>query len=285
MQLIYKMLKPSSQRTRHFTIIRKFLNISKRGTKSTSATSSTAASVQGPEIEHNDIGIGTQDDVESQQKIIIPFAKKPVVFDYREKPDFICKDKCCQHCDLCHHMDVEVALKHTTSKDTQTEMKVNSKEIQTDSVNFTDDDPFVQARDFFSKKDVIKNSNKALTNYLRIMNCFRFRDVNMFETMRNQARQYLLNKGNTLDSEREYEMITTSILNAWVPTKMDINLVNYLCDFKLHRGLSRYNNFLEGKLGREPRWLELNWDKIKNKFYQMTPFGPSYSIPVRGPVI
>jgi hypothetical protein len=152
--------------------------------------------------------------------------------------------KCCLHCNKCHHQE--------------------HHEIGTsvDPLITGNTEPFKRKYRNTICKTTPTHSETKLTNHLRILNLYRPRTAAIYETMRGQARQYLISQGWVLDSYQEYEMIAKAVTNASILTRLDLDLIDSLCNATVARGIDRYNNFLGGQLSGP--WLANVREMLRN---------------------
>lgn len=144
----------------------------------------------------------------------------------------------------------------TENSDTQTIVEFKDSEMQTESVENVVDEIKINdkleevSRGYhnWNQNSVAfpKATDSRLTNHLRCLNLFRERTTSLFDTMRNQAKAWMLLNGFKLESSADYELMLTAIINAFTPTSLDGAMIAHLSDERLIRDLLRYNAFVKG---------------------------------------
>jgi hypothetical protein len=95
-----------------------------------------------------------------------------------------------------------------------------------------------------------KSKYTKLIYYLKIKHAFRVRRLEMLTTMVQDARQYLIQRGSTLDNESDYQELMQSVTNAFFIDKPELEFRRALRNTNLRRSLEAYNATLAGDLGK-----------------------------------
>lgn len=87
-----------------------------------------------------------------------------------------------------------------------------------------------------------------LTNYLKIKFAFHDRTPSLLTMMRTEARLWMSGRGLSLDTQEELDMLTTSVLAAYIPSRNEMALVDVLTDRAVFSDISLFNKTLRGEV-------------------------------------
>jgi hypothetical protein len=87
-----------------------------------------------------------------------------------------------------------------------------------------------------------------LTYYLKIKFAFHDRTPSLLTMMRTEARLWMSGRGLSLDTQEEFDMLTTSVLAAYIPSHNEMALVDVLTDRAVFSDISLFNKTLRGEI-------------------------------------
>lgn len=94
--------------------------------------------------------------------------------------------------------------------------------------------------------------NEKLTYYLRIKYFMRKRDQHLLNQMVNDARNYLIKAGNTVDNQSDYLTLTTSVTAAFLITEEEIECRESVKTMENLDSMRKINELSSGQLGHLP---------------------------------
>lgn len=96
--------------------------------------------------------------------------------------------------------------------------------------------------------------HKDIYYYMKIKYFMKERTPGMVQQIINDARVYLTKKGSQLNTEEEYQMVSSLVLAIWLPSREELRFRSAMKNAVVLDGISAINRFNKGDLGTANRF-------------------------------
>lgn len=96
--------------------------------------------------------------------------------------------------------------------------------------------------------------NKDIYYYMKIKYFMKERTPGMVQQLVNDCRVYLTKNGSKMDTEEDYNMVSSLVLAVWLPSKEELRFRSAMKNATVLDGINAINQFHKGNLGTANRF-------------------------------